>query len=83
MTGPKERVTPGMEVFKVVVNHEEQYALWPINKDIPEKWRDTGIAGSKEDCLVYVRRVWTDMRPASVRTRDHSGGTASGEDEVR
>lgn len=53
--------------FVVAVNHEEQYALWPADKPLPAKWRSAGMAGSKEECLAFVRRVWTDMRPLSVR----------------
>lgn len=57
------------DMFVVVVNHEEQYAIWPANKSIPEKWREVGIKADKEQCLAYIRRVWVDMRPLSVRRR--------------
>jgi len=53
--------------WKVLVNHEEQYSLWPAEKEIPAGWRDTGQNGSKEACLQFVREVWTDMRPLSLR----------------
>jgi MbtH protein len=53
--------------YRVVVNHEEQYSIWPIAKEIPAGWRDAGKSGSKADCLAYVKEVWTDMRPLSVR----------------
>jgi MbtH protein len=53
--------------LKVLVNHEEQYSLWPDFLDIPKGWRDTGVSGSKEECLAYVKDVWTDMRPLSLR----------------
>lgn len=52
---------------KVLVNHEEQYSLWPDYLDVPFGWRDTGVSGTKEQCLEYVREVWTDMRPLSLR----------------
>lgn len=55
--------------FRVVVNDEEQYALWPAHKDSAPGWRDAGAAGSKEQCLDFVRREWTDMRPLSLRER--------------
>jgi MbtH protein len=55
--------------FIVVVNHEEQYALWPANKPIPDKWQKAGMAGTKEECRAFVSRVWTDMRPLSIRKR--------------
>lgn len=54
-------------IYKVVVNHEEQYSIWLADKDIPLGWRDTGKQGKKQDCLAYVKEVWTDMRPLSLR----------------
>ena len=53
--------------YKVLVNEEEQYSLWPHWKDVPAGWRDTGHAGLKQECLDYVERVWVDMRPLSLR----------------
>jgi uncharacterized protein YbdZ (MbtH family) len=55
--------------YKVVVNHEEQYSIWPTERDTPLGWRDTGIRGHKQDCLTYIETVWTDMRPLSLRTQ--------------
>lgn len=55
------------ETFKVLVNHEEQYSLWPHWKQIPGGWRETGVQGDKKTCLNYVDEVWTDMRPLSLR----------------
>jgi MbtH protein len=52
---------------KVVVNHEEQYALWPADRANAIGWRDAGFSGPKEECLEYIRAVWTDMRPLSLR----------------
>lgn len=54
-------------LFKVLVNHEEQYSLWPDYKAVPTGWRETGQRGSKAECLAYVEREWTDMRPLSLR----------------
>ncbi len=53
--------------LKVVINSEEQYSLWPLDKDNPSGWRDAGKTGTKAECLDYIRQVWTDMRPLSVR----------------
>jgi MbtH protein len=55
--------------LKVVVNHEEQYSIWPAERDPPAGWREVGTVGSKEECLAYIREVWTDMRPLSLRKR--------------
>jgi MbtH protein len=54
-------------VYRVLVNHEEQYSIWPAPKAIPAGWRDTGKSGPKRECLAYVDEVWTDMRPLSLR----------------
>jgi MbtH protein len=54
-------------VYKVVINHEEQYSIWPVNRANPAGWRDAGKVGSKEECLEHIKQVWTDMRPLSVR----------------
>jgi len=54
-------------VYKVVINHEEQYSIWPASRANPAGWRDAGKIGSKEECLEYIKQVWVDMRPLSVR----------------
>jgi MbtH protein len=54
-------------IYTVVVNHEEQYSIWPEFKEIPAGWKAAGKTGSKEECLAYIKEVWTDMRPLSLR----------------
>lgn len=54
-------------IYKVVVNHEEQYSIWPSYRDNALGWRDAGKSGLKSDCLAYIKEVWTDMRPLSLR----------------
>ena len=53
--------------YTVVVNHEEQYSIWPTDREIPAGWRDAGKSGNRADCLAHIKDVWTDMRPLSVR----------------
>ena len=53
--------------YKVLVNHEEQYSIWPVDLEDPLGWRDAGKSGSREECLAYIKEVWTDMRPLSLR----------------
>jgi len=55
--------------YIVVVNHEEQYSIWPDYKEIPAGWRAAGFTGPKEPCLKYIESVWTDMRPLSLRKK--------------
>lgn len=56
-------------IYKVVVNHEEQYSIWPDYKEIPNGWKHVGETGLKTECLAYIKEVWTDMRPLSLRKK--------------
>jgi MbtH protein len=53
--------------LKVVINHEEQYSIWPAERENPLGWRDEGMVGTKEACLAHIDKSWTDMRPLSLR----------------
>jgi uncharacterized protein YbdZ (MbtH family) len=54
-------------VYDVVINVEDQYSIWPINKRLPLGWKNMNKTGSRTECLQYIAAVWTDMRPASLR----------------
>lgn len=56
-------------IYRVVVNHEEQYSIWPDYKEIPLGWKDVGVVGLKANCLAFIKEVWTDMRPLSLRRK--------------
>lgn len=56
-------------VYTVVVNHEEQYSIWPVDKELPLGWKAVGRRGLKDECLAYIKEVWTDMRPLSLREK--------------
>jgi|SRR5579864_5398674 len=64
-----ENVTDDATTYRVVINHEEQYSIWPVHRDIPLGWNDAGKSGSKAECLSYIKDVWTDMRPLSLRKK--------------
>ena len=53
--------------YTVLVNDEEQYSIWLADAAVPAGWRAVGKVGTKQECLDYVRAVWTDMRPLSLR----------------
>lgn len=61
--------------YSVVVNHEEQYSIWPTERELPLGWRAAGKSGSKAECLDYIKEVWTDMRPLSLRKRMESSSS--------
>jgi MbtH protein len=56
-------------IYKVVVNHEEQYSIWPVDRENALGWKDAGKNGLKAECLEYIKEVWTDMRPLSLRKK--------------
>ena len=56
-------------IYAVVVNHEEQYSIWPADRDLPLGWKKVEKQGSKDECLAYIEEVWTDMRPLSLRQK--------------
>ena len=56
-----------LEHYKVVLNDEEQYSIWPEAHENPKGWKDAGAIGSRSECLEYIEKTWTDMRPLSLR----------------
>lgn len=59
--------------FFVVANDEEQYSIWPSDRDIPAGWHAVGAAAKRADCLDWIERNWTDMRPKSLREAMENG----------
>lgn len=64
-------------VYEVVANHEEQYSIWPANRELPVGWRAVGKRALKAECLTYINEVWKDMRPLSLRKRMETAQSAS------
>lgn len=62
-------------IYEVVVNHEEQYSIWPAGRELPLGWNTVGKQGPKEACLSYIEEVWTDMRPLSLRKQMEAAST--------
>ena len=56
-------------IYKVVLNHEEQYSIWLEDRANPSGWLNAGKRGSREECLAYIKEVWVDMRPLSLRVK--------------
>jgi len=56
-------------LYKVVINHEEQYSIWPADRENALGWNDVGKSGRKAECLGHIKEVWTDMRPLSLRKK--------------
>lgn len=61
MSEPTERA------HRVVVNDEEQYSIWPADRELPPGWRADGVTGTADECIAHIEQVWVDMRPRSLR----------------
>jgi MbtH protein len=61
-------------IYKAVVNHEEQYSIWPADRENALGWNDAGKSGTKQECLAFIKEVWTDMRPLSLRKKMEEAG---------
>jgi len=62
--------------YLVVRNDEEQYSIWFSGRELPAGWHAEGVSGSKQECLDHIERVWTDMRPLSLRRAMEESTTA-------
>ena len=65
--GSNSTIAQGQDAYKVVINHEEQYSVWPAHKNPPKGWQETDIRGNQATCQEYITKVWTDMRPLSIQ----------------
>jgi MbtH protein len=65
-------VEPDEVIYRVVINHEEQWSIWPEYREIPAGWRSEGTSGTRDECLSHIDRSWTDMRPLSARDASRS-----------
>lgn len=59
-----------MSEYRVVINNEEQYSVWPVGRENALGWRDEGFVGSRDECLRHIETVWQNMRPLTLRKRD-------------
>ncbi len=61
-------------IYEAVVNDEEQYSIWPADRELPLGWRLAGKRGLKAEVLAWIEEVWTDMRPLSLRKKMQEQG---------
>jgi uncharacterized protein YbdZ (MbtH family) len=53
--------------FLVLINAEEQYSLWPEFAAVPDGWTVVLGSSGRTEALAFIDRVWTDLRPRSLR----------------
>jgi MbtH protein len=52
--------------YRVLVNDEGQHSLWPANQPTPDGWTVAHDTATRGNCLEYIEKNWTDMRPKSL-----------------
>ncbi len=63
------------EIYRAVLNSEDQYSIRPGDRAIPAGWREAGFKGPRGKCLEFIKKTWVDQRPHSLR--EAYSGTAS------
>lgn len=65
-------------IYKVIVDHEEQYSIWPADRENALGWSDAGKTGTRRECLEYMDEVGKDNRGRGPRKekerKDGEGG---------
>jgi MbtH protein len=52
--------------FLALINAEGQYSLWPAFADVPHGWSVAHGEGTRQTCLDFIEKNWTDMRPRTL-----------------
>ncbi|PZX49110.1 MbtH family protein [Algoriphagus chordae] len=66
MEEEEEEEEEDQTIYTVTVNYEGQYSIWPVDRELPLGWESVGKQGYKQECLEYIKGIWTDMRPPSL-----------------
>jgi MbtH protein len=52
--------------YLVLINDEGQHSLWPVFADVPDGWQVIFGEDGRQECLDFIEKNWTDMRPNSL-----------------
>lgn len=53
-------------MYFVLINDEGQHSLWPVFADVPDGWKVIFGEEGRQQCLDFIEKNWTDMRPNSL-----------------
>ena len=54
-------------IFKVIVNEEDHYSLWLLDREDPPGWHDTGeVRASATVCLAYITEWYSRERQSEA-----------------
>jgi MbtH protein len=51
--------------FVVLINEQGQHSLWPAPTELPVGWSVVYEQNVRQECIEYINRNWTDMRPGT------------------
>ena len=52
--------------YLVLVNDEGQHSVWPVFVNVPDGWKTVFGKAPRQECIDYIEKSWTDMRPKSL-----------------
>ena len=55
-------------LYKVLINEEGQYSMWPSFLAIPKGWSVAFGEDSRKSCLDYINEKWTNLQPNSIKS---------------
>ena len=55
--------------YKVMINRDQMYSIWPADRENPLGWKEVGRVGEKQVCLDYIEEVWTDLRSLALQDK--------------
>ena len=56
-------------IYRVMINHDDQYSIWPADRELPLGWQDAGKVGLRAEVLAYIEEVWTPTPLLNWRNR--------------
>lgn len=55
--------------YRVIINDEGCYSIWPSDKRLPPGWKPTGFSSTAEVALNQIAELWR----SAARPRDRRG----------
>lgn len=52
---------------QLIVNDQEQFAVWPATRRVPAGWRPVGRTGTRESLTGHLREILVETLPAPQR----------------
>jgi MbtH protein len=60
-------MSDALTIYKVVIDRESQYSVWPLDKDLPPGWLETGMTGTEKECLHFINENAPQIKYAKTK----------------